>query len=182
MKKIEVLAKNPGIVVTDATPSTPSTPMKEEVDEPPQEAKDDTGKPAKRDSQKLPEIQLEAEPKKEKEVKKETRKSKEVASVSASNLTQVEPPKPVETQEASSSQKKLETKTPVVGISLFFFSFSFLVVFLDHDLSFAISHPQRCQQTLSHESSHQRSPGRFLFVTWLGKDHHSAFGSFLLSK
>ena len=126
VKKIEVLAKNPGIVVTDATPSTPSTPMKEEVDEPPQEAKDDTGKPAKRDSQKLPEIQLEAEPKKEKEVKKEARKSKEVASVSASNLTQVEPPKPVETQEASSSQKKLETKTPEVGISLFsFFLFLF---------------------------------------------------------
>ena len=115
VKKIEALAKNPGIVVTDATPPTPSTPMKEEeVDEPPQEVKDDTGKPAKRDSQKLPEIQLEAEPKKEKEVKKEARKSKEVASVSASNLAQVEPPKPVETQEASSSQKKPETKTPEV--------------------------------------------------------------------
>jgi len=152
------------------------TPVKAEFDDLSlQEAKDDTGKPAKRDSQKLAEVQLEVpggEPKKDKEAKKEARRSKEGTSVSVGNLTQSDPPKPtIDIQEASSSQKKPETKLPEVVYYFVllcrFDSFAQRVLFVL--TSFTFSRPPRCQQTPCRESSRQRSRGRFHFVTWLGK-------------
>ena len=145
------------------------TPVKAEFDDLSlQEAKDDTGKPAKRDSQKLAEVQLEVpggEPKKDKEAKKEARRSKEGTSVSVGNLTQSDPPKPtIDIQEASSSQKKPETKLPEVVYYFVLLSFdSLLSVF--------------CLCSLLSPSVAHQGASRLPVAKALVKDHEEGFTS-----